>query len=288
MNIGQGVESGSQRPFTGTLPCRSCISRRKAPRVGADHDHAARHLLAEMQRLHRKRRPNFRHLQRHRRAGVVVHVPEVGADRHRHRDAVALVVGAARGVAVRHAGQVVADHLLVVLEAAAGQHHPPARLDVNRFLAALGAHAEDFLGDVVLDQLPGRRLIEDRDRAAPSPAARTASRCRNSRRSGRRGICARSPSRAGPGTRCRPAGADAPAGRRRGRRASRCCGTSPRPTPHHGLGHGVGTAQRGQVGGGLIGRRGVEVALARDAGIAAFLAFRRLFEDDTLAPSHGR
>ena len=36
---------------------------------------------------------------------------------------------------------------------------------VDRFFAALGAHAEDFLGDVVLDQFCGRRFVEDGDRA---------------------------------------------------------------------------------------------------------------------------
>jgi len=66
-------------------------------------------------------------------------------------------------VAIGNAGQVISDHLLVVLEADAGQHHRPPRLDADRFLSAFGAHAEDFLGDIMLDQLPGRCLVEDRD-----------------------------------------------------------------------------------------------------------------------------
>ena len=46
------------------------------------------------------------------------------------------------------------------------------------------------------------------------------------------------------------------------------------------LRHGVGAAQRGEVGDGLLDRRCVQVALASDAGIAAFLAFRGLFKND--------
>ena len=143
---------------------------REAPGVRPHHDHAARCLLAVVQRLHRKRGPDFGDLQGHRRAGVVVHVPEISADRHRHRDAVAFVVRRARGVAIGDAGKVIADHLLVVFEASAGQHHRPARLDGDRLIPSPGSHSENFLGDVVLDQFSPRRLIQDGDRALPDQA----------------------------------------------------------------------------------------------------------------------
>ena len=45
---------------------------------------------------------------------------------------------------------------------------------------------------------------------------------------------------------------------------------------------GVGAAQRGQIGGGLFGRRRIQIPLARDPGVAAFLAFGRFFQDDDL------
>ena len=136
----------------------------EAPGVRTDHDHAARHFLAVMQRLHRERRPDLRNFQCHRRAGVVVHVPEIGADRHRHRDAVAFVVWRAGGVTIRHARQVIADHLLVVFKSAAGQHHALARLDGDRLVASLRPHTEDFLGDIVLDQFLARRFVQHLDR----------------------------------------------------------------------------------------------------------------------------
>ena len=55
-----------------------------------------------------------------------------------------------------------------------------------------------------------------------------------------------------------------------------------RPYRHHRLGHGVGAAQRGEIGGGLFGRRCIQISLARDARVAAFLTFGRLFQDDDL------
>src|SRR5262249_12369357 len=106
-----------------------------------------------------------RDLQRQRRTSVIVHGPEIGAYRHRHRNTVALVPGRAGGVAIGDAGQVIADHLLVVLKAATSQHHTSARFDADGFAPSLGPHPEDFLGYLMLDQLPARRLVEDRDRA---------------------------------------------------------------------------------------------------------------------------
>ncbi len=55
-----------------------------------------------------------------------------------------------------------------------------------------------------------------------------------------------------------------------------------RPNLHHRLRHGVGAAKRGQIGGGVFGRRGIQIALAGDPRVAAVLAFGRLFEDDDL------
>ena len=52
------------------------------------------------------------------------------------------------------------------------------------------------------------------------------------------------------------------------------------PHRHHLRRHGEGAAQRGQIGGGLLGRGGVEIALPGDLGVAAVLALGRLFEDD--------
>ena len=54
------------------------------------------------------------------------------------------------------------------------------------------------------------------------------------------------------------------------------------PHPHHRLRHGVGAAQRGQIGGGLVGVGGVQIALPGDPRVAAFLALGRLFQDDDL------
>ena len=51
----------------------------------------------------RKGGPEFRDLERHRWTGEVIHVPQVGANGHRHGDAVPFVIGRARGVAVRQA-----------------------------------------------------------------------------------------------------------------------------------------------------------------------------------------
>jgi hypothetical protein len=81
-------------------------------------------------------------------------MPEIRAHHLRHPDAVAFVVGAARGVAIGEVGQVVSDHLLVVFEAAAGEHHGFACLHVNGDAALLGAHTEYLFGDAVLNQLP--------------------------------------------------------------------------------------------------------------------------------------
>jgi hypothetical protein len=55
-------------------------------------------------------------------------------------------------------------------------------------------------------------------------------------------------------------------------------------SPHHRRRHNIGAAQRRQIGGGFVGRRGVEIALARHPRIAAMLAFRGLFHDDHLGP----
>jgi hypothetical protein len=74
-------------------------------------------------------------------------------------------LAACGGVATGYARQVGADHFLVVLEAAAGQYHRLAGPDVDRPVASLGSHAEDFLGDGVLDQGPRRRLVQNGDRA---------------------------------------------------------------------------------------------------------------------------
>ena len=54
------------------------------------------------------------------------------------------------------------------------------------------------------------------------------------------------------------------------------------PHPHHGLRHGVGSAQSGEIGDGLVDRRCVQIALAGDARVAAFLTFGRLLQDDDL------
>lgn len=109
-----------------------------------------------------------------------VHVPHLGADLHAHAHAVAGVVDPALvGQGRRH--QVVADHLVVVLEAAAAQDDAPARLDGD--LAAVGmrgAHADDGLGLGVLHQVLGAGveehldvvLVHELDRPAPEGAAR--------------------------------------------------------------------------------------------------------------------
>ena len=226
------MDSGNQRPFTGIFPWRVLnFSSVKRLASGPDHDHAARCFLAVVQRLHRERRPDFRNFQRHRGAGVVVHVPEIGADRHRHRDAVAFVVRRAGSVAVGHARKVIADHLLIVFEAAAGQHHALAGLDSDRLFPALGPHAENFLGDVVLDQFSAGRFVENGDRALldqpleqfPGVGIAIRRTIMEFMHTVRR--------RADPETRCRPADADAPADRRRGFRATHCFGTSPPPRP---------------------------------------------------------
>ena len=107
----------------------------------------------------------FGHLQRHRRPSVVVHVPKIGADRHRHRDAIAFVIRSARRVAVGDTRQVIADHLLIVLKTTACQHHRLASLDVDRLTSPLGTHAKDLLGIVALDQFAGRCFIQNGDRA---------------------------------------------------------------------------------------------------------------------------
>jgi len=55
-----------------------------------------------------------------------------------------------------------------------------------------------------------------------------------------------------------------------------------RPHLHHGLRHRVVSAERREIGGCLVGGRCVQVALARDPRVAAFLTFGRLFQDDDL------
>jgi hypothetical protein len=72
----------------------------------------------------------------------------------------------ARSVAIGQARQIVADHFLVVLEAAAGQQHRLARLDINSLAALFGFDADDFLGDTVLYQLAARRLKQNFNRPA--------------------------------------------------------------------------------------------------------------------------
>jgi hypothetical protein len=55
-----------------------------------------------------------------------------------------------------------------------------------------------------------------------------------------------------------------------------------RPDLHHGLRYGVRPAQGGEIGDRLVHRRRVQVALAGNARVAAFLALRRLFQQDDL------
>jgi hypothetical protein len=55
-----------------------------------------------------------------------------------------------------------------------------------------------------------------------------------------------------------------------------------RPDLHHRRGNGVWAAQRGQVGDGAFDRGGVQVALAGDTGVAAFLAFRCFLQHNDL------
>jgi len=52
------------------------------------------------------------------------------------------------------------DHLLIVLEAAAGQHHPLASFHVDRPVSSLGPHAQNFLRDIMLNQRAPRVHIE--------------------------------------------------------------------------------------------------------------------------------
>jgi hypothetical protein len=57
------------------------------------------------------------------------------------------------------------------------------------------------------------------------------------------------------------------------------------PDRDHRWRHAIGSAERPQIGGGLLGRRRIEIALARHPGVAARLAFRGLFENHDFLPS---
>jgi hypothetical protein len=56
------------------------------------------------------------------------------------------------------------------------------------------------------------------------------------------------------------------------------------PHSHHGLRHGVGPAQSGEIGDGFFDRRRVQISLAGDSRVAAFLTFGGLFQDNDLGP----
>src|ERR1700712_893072 len=55
-----------------------------------------------------------------------------------------------------------------------------------------------------------------------------------------------------------------------------------RPYLHHGFRNGVRSAQGSEIGGGLLARRRIQVALACGPRVAAFLTFRRLLQDNHL------
>ncbi len=58
-----------------------------------------------------------------------------------------------------------------------------------------------------------------------------------------------------------------------------------RPHSHHGFRHGVGTAQGGEIGDGFVGRRCIQISLAGDPRVAAFLALGRFLQYDDLRSS---
>ena len=60
MNIGHGVDSGSQRPLTGTFPCRVLNFSSQKRRASGPTTIMPHELLAEVQRLHGKARADLR------------------------------------------------------------------------------------------------------------------------------------------------------------------------------------------------------------------------------------
>ena len=148
----------------------------------------------------------------------------------------------------------------------------------------LRADAENFLADVVLDQLPARRLVQNGDGALLDQTleqfpgvgiaiGRSIVEFVHAVRAGQVGKL--------------------DADRRMLvllRIAAEACEPGIvlahllRPHLRHRFRHGEGAAQRGQIGDGLVDRGCIQISLASDARIAAFLAFRRLLQNDDLGP----
>src|SRR5439155_13796884 len=103
----------------------------------------------------------LRDFEGHRRAGEVIHVPQVSAHGQRHGYAVPFVIRRARGITVRQAWQVVPDHLLIVLKTPAGQDHRFAGLDVAWFAVLFRPDTEDVFRHTVLDELFTGSLIQN-------------------------------------------------------------------------------------------------------------------------------
>ena len=94
--------------------------------------------------------------------GLVVHVPEIRADRHRHPDPIPGVVRTSFGIAARHP-EVIADHLLVVFKTSRAENHRLLCLDVYLLAFVFCNHAPDLSGFNVSNQFHRRRFILDPD-----------------------------------------------------------------------------------------------------------------------------
>ena len=89
--------------------------------------------------------------------GEGVHVPELGADLDTHVDAVAGVVDGAVRVGHGILGVGLA-HLLAALVAAAGKNHAVEGAHVQQLAVVLDLHAQNRLGEGVLDEVLGGRI----------------------------------------------------------------------------------------------------------------------------------
>ena len=122
----------------------------KAFAVRAYYHCATDWFVRKMQRHHRKRGWIFRDLERHRWAGKVIHVPQIRTDFHGHADPITFVKRTARGVAVRQATQIVANHVLIVFKTTASQYHRLIGFDIDGFAILQGDHTNNVLRQRVL------------------------------------------------------------------------------------------------------------------------------------------